>query len=71
MPTKHVSKLQQQAGILDEKGASELFGIQPRTLREWEAKRGLPHFKLTAKVKRYRVADLLAWIERHRVETAA
>ncbi len=57
------------ADILTEPEAAELLSVEPRTLRLWRHTRGLPHYKLTAKVIRYRRGDLIGWMDRCRVAT--
>ena len=55
------------ADILTDLQASAFLAVEPRTLRDWRHKRGLPHIKLTSKVIRYRRSDLDAWLSRHAV----
>ncbi len=57
--------------ILDDEGAAKFFGIETRTLRLWRRTRGLPHFKITSKVIRYRRSDLEAWMALRRVAIVA
>ncbi|HAM72361.1 MAG TPA: DNA-binding protein [Verrucomicrobiales bacterium] len=52
--------------VLDSDQAACFLQITPRTLREWRSKRGLPHWKVTAKEIRYSRADLAGWLERFR-----
>jgi hypothetical protein len=59
---------QNPADVLTEAQAAEFLHQKPRTLRIWRRKRALPHFKLTGKVILYTRADLMAWLERHRVQ---
>jgi hypothetical protein len=58
---------QPSPGILDDAGAANYIGIQPRTLRLWRRTRGVPHLKLSSKCIKYRVADLDKWLDAHRV----
>lgn len=53
--------------ILDDEGLANVLGVEPRTLREWRNRRGLPHVKISARVIRYRRRDVLAWLDRQRV----
>ena len=53
--------------ILTEPQLATELRVMPRTLRSWRHTRGLPHLKLTAKVIRYRRADIDAWLARNRV----
>ncbi len=52
--------------LTDETLAAELH-IEPRTLRLWRNKRGLPHIKITSKVIRYRRKDIDSWLAEHRL----
>jgi len=52
--------------LLNDAQAATFLQIKRRTLRLWRRTRGLPHFKLTTKVIRYRQRDLEAWLETHR-----
>jgi hypothetical protein len=53
--------------LFSEGEAAAYLHQQPRTLRLWRNRRGLPHFKPTSKVVLYRRADLDAWLENSRV----
>ena len=53
--------------ILTESQLAAELNVLPRTLRLWRRTRGLPHVKLTAKIIRYRRADIDGWLERNRV----
>lgn len=55
--------------IHGDQAAAALLGQSPRTIRLWRMRRGLPHFKVTGKVILFRRADILAWLENHRVVT--
>jgi excisionase family DNA binding protein len=55
------------AQILTDETAGTLLGVEPRTIREWRVKRGLPFVRLTPKVVRIRRAELDHWIARHSV----
>jgi hypothetical protein len=53
---------------VDEYGASEIVGLSVRTLRAYRSRRvELPFYRRGGRV-RYRVSDLLEWIEAGRVE---
>jgi excisionase family DNA binding protein len=52
--------------LLDEKQAAEYLQIKPRTVRSWR-QRGLPCFKPTAKITRFRRAELDDWLSKFRV----
>lgn len=52
---------------LTEEEAAKLLQIEERTLRLWRKQRGVPHFKLTAKVIRYSRTDLADWMGQFRV----
>ena len=58
--------------VFDDRQAGAYLGgtepLDPRLLRLWRRKRGLPHIKLTAKVIRYRKSDLDGWLAQHRVQ---
>jgi excisionase family DNA binding protein len=53
--------------ILTDETAAALLTVEPRTIRDWRTRRGLPFVRLTAKVVRIRRADLDKWIARHAV----
>lgn len=55
------------ADILTDEQAGILLAVEPRTIRDWRTRRGLPFVRLTAKVVRIRRADLDKWISRHQV----
>ena len=55
------------ADLLTDTQAAAILAIEPRTLRLWRQTRALPHIRLTAKVIRYRRADLDSWLDRRRV----
>jgi len=54
--------------ILDEAGAADFLKVARITVRKWESSRGLPHYKPSRKCKRYKRSELLAWLERHRIQ---
>jgi excisionase family DNA binding protein len=53
--------------ILTDETAAALLTVEPRTIRDWRTRRGLPFVRLTAKVVRIRRADLDKWLARHAV----
>ena len=53
--------------ILTDESTAALLGVEPRTVREWRAKRGLPFIKITPKVIRIRRPDLDKWLGKHQV----
>lgn len=53
--------------FIDENAAADLLGVEPRTIRLWRRCRGLPHYKLTRKIVRFKESDLIQWAESHRV----
>lgn len=53
--------------LLDIAQAADEIGISVSTLREHLIKGGLPHYRITRRI-RIKKADLLAYIERFRVE---
>jgi excisionase family DNA binding protein len=53
--------------ILTDETAAALLTVEPRTIRSWRTRRGLPFVRLTAKVVRIRRADLDKWLARHAV----
>lgn len=56
--------------LTDSQAAAQII-IEPRTMRLWRSKRGLPFLKLTGKVARIRQADLDKWLAQHRVAIVA
>lgn len=62
-PDKSFSELDPELCI-DEKKTAEYLGISPRTLQGYRVKGGGPEFlKISHKVVRYKVADLIKWAE--------
>ena len=53
--------------ILTDETAAALLAVEPRTVREWRAKRGLPFIRITPKVVRIRRADLDKWMAKRQV----
>ena len=62
-PTQLFADLDPELHI-DEKRAAEYLGISPRTLQGYRTKGGGPEFvKISHKVVRYKIADLMNWTE--------
>ena len=53
--------------ILTDETTAALLGVEPRTIREWRATRGLPFIRITPKVIRIRRPDLNKWLAKHQV----
>jgi excisionase family DNA binding protein len=53
--------------ILTDETTATLLGVEPRTIREWRATRGLPFIRITPKVIRIRRPDLNKWLAKHQV----
>ena len=53
--------------ILTDETAAALLTVEPRTIRDWRTRRGLPFIRVTPKVIRIRRADLDKWLARHQV----
>ena len=53
--------------LLSDADAARTVSVEPRTIRLWRQRRGLPFLKITGKVCRIRRADLDGWLEQHRV----
>jgi len=53
--------------ILTDETAAALLTVEPRTIRDWRTRRGLPFIRVTPKVVRIRRADLDKWLSRHQV----
>jgi excisionase family DNA binding protein len=51
--------------ILTDQTAATLLAVEPRTIRDWRTRRGLPYIRVTAKVIRIRRDDLDKWIAQH------
>jgi hypothetical protein len=49
--------------FLDERQAATFLNISPRTLQAWRVKGGGPQFVKVGAAVRYRVEDLLGWVE--------
>jgi hypothetical protein len=62
-PTQSFADLDPELHI-DEKRAAEYLSISPRTLQGYRTKGGGPEFvKISHKVVRYKIADLIKWVE--------
>jgi excisionase family DNA binding protein len=53
--------------LTDVTAAAYVGGIEPRTIRDWRTRRGLPSIRITSKVIRIRRADLDNWLAQHQV----
>jgi excisionase family DNA binding protein len=53
--------------FIDATAAIYVGGVEPRTIRDWRTRRGLPFIRITAKVIRIRRADLDRWLAQHLV----
>jgi len=51
----------------DESAAAYIGGIEPRTVRSYRTRKGLPFIRITAKVIRIRKTDLDKWLAQHLV----
>jgi predicted DNA-binding transcriptional regulator AlpA len=52
------------ARLLREKAAADLLGVKIRTMQDWRFRGGGPPFiKLSGRAVRYRVNDLLQWVD--------
>lgn len=49
--------------IMTKKELAAFMRVTPRTIENY-MRRGLPHYKLTARQTRFRLADVLAWMEK-------
>lgn len=52
--------------LLDEKGAAEFLKVSTHSLRAWRCRRGgadSPRYLKAGRCVRYRVGDLVAWLE--------
>jgi len=58
--------------LLDERRAAELLCYSPRALQNWRLRGGGPKFvKVSARSVRYRVRDLLDWIDARTVHSTS
>lgn len=48
---------------------AEYLSVEPRTLRLWRNTRGLPFYRITSKIIRYRRLDVDGWLDRRRCAT--
>jgi len=55
------------AELLTDETAADIIGVEPRTVRDWRMRLGLPFVRITPKVVRIRRADLDKWIARRAV----
>jgi excisionase family DNA binding protein len=52
---------------VDSHVASQIIGLSPRTIRDMATKRELPIYKVGSRAIRYRVSDLLEWVEGRKI----
>jgi excisionase family DNA binding protein len=52
--------------LTDAKQAADYLRLKPRAFWRLVAERGLPHYKLNARVFRFRLSELQAWLNSHR-----
>ena len=52
----------QEYEMLDERGAADLLGLKPATLRQWRMQERGPAFVRMQRTIRYRREDLLAYL---------
>jgi len=65
-PKKEIQELNPDQ-LIDEKQASQLMGISPRTLQGYRVKGGGPEFiKLNNKIVRYKICDIQNWINENK-----
>ena len=58
---------QQLDALLTERQAAEFLNVSERTLQSWRARRVGPAFVKSGRVVRYRLRDLLSWIDANTV----
>jgi excisionase family DNA binding protein len=51
--------------LLSADEAAQLLGVSAYTVRQWARERRIPYVPLGPKLKRFRLASLLQWIEDH------
>ncbi len=56
--------------LLSTKEAAKFLGVAPQTLQLWRMDKThpLPYVKFNTRLLRYRMTDLIAWVDRHVVE---
>jgi excisionase family DNA binding protein len=59
-----------QAALLDGRATADYLGVSPRTLEAWRLRGVGPAYVKLGGLRRYRRADLDAWVGRHVQETA-
>ena len=60
-------KKQNDSELFDDRGAADYLKTNPRTLRDWRRKFGLPHIRISSHSLRYRKSDLVAWLTKRSV----
>jgi excisionase family DNA binding protein len=48
--------------LLTDETAGHYVGVEPRTIRAWRTRRGLPFIRITSKIVRIRKTDLDRWL---------
>lgn len=67
MKTANTKQTETESDILTEDEVAKILGIEPRTVRAWRKRRGLPHYKVTSKVIRFSRSDIAGWLGSRRV----
>lgn len=52
---------------VDSTVASQIVGLSPRTIRDMATRRELPIYKVGSRAIRYRVSDLVEWVEQKKI----
>jgi len=56
--------------IVDTPGLAEILRLKPRTIEIWARYRKIPVFKLSARCRRFRVADVIRALQKFEVKEA-
>lgn len=61
--------LQNETVLVDQDAAAKILQVKPHTLTNWRCTKRypIPYYKIGRRNIRYRVSDLLAFLERNRV----
>jgi excisionase family DNA binding protein len=54
--------------LLDPEEVAKMLGVRVRTLQTWRSRRQGPTYVKVGKLVRYKSADVMAYIERHRID---
>jgi len=57
--------------LIDQVRLSKMLGISTKTAEAWRSRRGGPPYIKVGSLVRYRVSDVMRWIERRTVESDA